>query len=255
MNLDINRKTLPIGSVAYFVDKCKYKTPGRTWGVDYGIVEEYYATEICLKLIEPKDIRLIDGIPISEYPIGEYHKLPKGWTYDTKLFEISYESPPLPSISDPRAILSAYESGVLVNVQDNLHADIKVDIDKQRGWRILLKTPMWKPAPRPYISLPFHEVFQTYDEAKAIVDVEYADFDWQASLSDYDWSVEQIDRTLCCWAQIYQVDSETVQAIRNRLLSFDNIEELEVRFCCTGNIEWKYARNKRWSMLKRDYDV
>ena len=90
MNLDINRKDIPIGSIVYFVDKSAYKIPGHTWGVSVGVVEEHYTTEICLQLIEPKDTRLIDGVPISECPlVGPWHKLPKGWTYEKELFEES----------------------------------------------------------------------------------------------------------------------------------------------------------------------
>jgi len=251
MVLDINRKDILIGSVVYFVDKFKYKIPGHTWGVSFGIVEEHYTSEICLQLIEVRDTRLINGVPILECPrIGPWHKLPKGWTWNTKLFEESNsEFLELPDIKDPNAILNAYKSSVLVNVQDNLHAVARADIDKHHGWRILIQMPQWTPIPRSYISLPFREVYQTYDEAKAIVDAEYAEFDRQASLSDYDWSVEQIDRTLNHWATLYPIAPEMKKAFRDRLLSFDNVEDLEVRLCA-GNIEWKYTKNKRWVALQ-----
>ena len=251
MILDINRKDIPIGRVAYFVDKFKYSIPGRTWGVSFGIVEEHYTSEICLQLIELKDTRQIDGVPILECPrIGPWHKLPKGWTYDTKLFrESNSEFLELPDIKDPDAILNAYKSGILVNVQDNLHAEIRTDIDKHHGWRILIQMPQWEPAPRSYVSLPFHEVYLTYEEAKAVIDAEYAELERQAALSDYDWAVEQIDRTLNRWAQIHNIDPDIQIACRKRLLSFPNIEELDVRVCA-GNIEWKYAKNKRWIALQ-----
>lgn len=251
MALDINRKDIPIGSVVYFVDKYKYKVPGRTWGVSFGIVEEHYTSEICLQLIELKDTRLIDGVPILECPrVGPWHKLPKGWTYNTKLFkESNSEFLELPDIKDPQAILNAYQSGVLVNVQDNLHARVETDIDKHHGWRIAIRMPQWTPEPRSYVSLPFHEVYRTYDEAKEIIDAEYAEFNRQASLSDYDWSVEQIDRTLNHWAKMYGITPDVQEACRKRLLSFDNIEDLEVRLCA-GNIEWKYARNRKWVTLQ-----
>lgn len=251
MNLDINRKDIPIGSIVYFVDKSAYKIPGHTWGVSVGVVEEHYTTEICLQLIEPKDTRLIDGVPISECPlVGPWHKLPKGWTYEKELFEESNsELLELPDIKDPDAILRAYKSGILVNVQDNIHAEARTDIDKHCGWRILIQAPRWTPTPRFYISLPFREVYQTYSEAKAVVDAEYAELDRQASLSYYDWSVEQIDRTLSRWAKLFDISPAIKDACRKRLLSFDNIEDLEVRIYA-GNIEWKYTQNKRWTTIQ-----
>lgn len=207
MALDINRKEIPVGSVVYFVDKFKYKIPGHTYGVSFGIVEEHYTSEICLQLIEPKDTRLINGVPILECPcVGPWHKLPNGWTCDTKLFEESNsESLKLPDIKDPQDILNAYKSGVLVNVQDNPHSRAETEIDKYCGWRIVIRA---EPTPRSYVSVPFHEIYRTYDEAKAVVDEEYAEFDRQASLSDYEWSVEQIDRTLSHWAYIYIISAQ-----------------------------------------------
>lgn len=251
MTLDINRKDISIGSVVYFVDKFKYQIPGHTWGVSFGIVEEHYTTEICLQLIELRDTRLIDGVPIFECPrTGPWHKLPKGWTWNTKLFEESNsEILEIPDIKDPQAILSAYKSKVLVNVQDNLHARVVTDINKHHGWRILIRMPQCAPTPRSYVSLPFREVYRTYDEAKAIVDAEYAELDRQASLSDYDWSVEQIGRTLSHWARIYNISPDVQEACRKRLLSFDNVEDLDIRLYA-GNIEWKYTKSRRWVTLK-----
>lgn len=250
MKLDINRKSIPIGSVVYFVDKFKYKVPGHTWGVSFGVVDEHYANEICLQLIEPKDTRLIDGVPILDCPhIGPWHKLPKGWTYSTKLFTESDSGPlDLPDVKDPNAILNAYKSGILVNVQDNPHTVVETEIDKHRGWRVVVKSPRWTPTPQSYISLPFREVYQTYDEAKAIVDADYAEFDRQASLSEYDWSVEQMDRVLNHWAHLYQIDPDRKEECRKRLLAFDNVEDLEVRLF-NSNIEWRHAKNKKWVTL------
>lgn len=248
---DINKKDIPIGSVAYFVDKFKYQVPGHTWGVSFGIVEEHYTTEVCLQLLEPRDTRLIDGVPISECPyVGPWRKLPKGWSCDTKLFIESNSGPlELPDAKDPDAILNAYKSGILVNVQDNRHVVARAEVDKHHGWRLKLEELQHTFGPQSYVSVPFSLVYQTYDEAKAIVDAEYAEFDRQASLSDYDWSVEQIDRKLDHWAHLYGISDDVKETCRNRLLDFDHVEDLEVR-TFKGNLEWKYFKNSRWTALK-----
>lgn len=255
MGLDINRKEIPVGTVVYYVDKYKYKTAGRTWGVGFGIVEEHYTTEICLQLLEPRDTRRIDGIPIQEFQShGPWHKLPKGWTYNTKLYRETYDEVPELSSVDirkPEDILKAYRSGWLVKVQDNYSISRHVDteIDSKHGWRIVLKVPPMHPLHRSYISLPFREIYRSYDEAKAVVDAEYAEFDRQAALSDYDWSVEQIDRTLDRWAALYEIEPERKSEARERLLDMKNVEELDTRLSY-GGIQWKYEKNRRWNVLQ-----
>ena len=202
--LDINRKNYPIGSVVYFIKKYGYK-----WEVAYGIVEEHYVDTICLQLYELLDTRLVNGIPIKDFKTPtRWQKLPKNWSYDTKLFEITYgkylHDPKDYSLEKPDDILKAIKDGVLVKVQDNDHAHIEDEIDSKQGWRILRKYRVYEYHPT-FISVKYYEVYDSYNKAKEVINEHEAEFKRQSELSDYDWSVEQIDKILNRWAYIYSI--------------------------------------------------
>ena len=60
-----------------------------------------------------------------------------------------------------------------------------------------------------------------------------------ANLSDYDWSIEQIDNTLNMWQKICGATDEEKQKYRDWILKLKNIENVEVRDSCgilSGNI-------------------
>lgn len=69
-----------------------------------------------------------------------------------------------------------------------------------------------------------------------------------ANLSDYDWSVEQIDKALEKLRVIMQYPEDRIQACREFLLSQDRVEDIDVRVSMKG-LEWKYDRNKRWNTV------
>ena len=76
-----------------------------------------------------------------------------------------------------------------------------------------------------------------------------AEFKRQSELSDYDWSVEQIDKELSRWAYMYSISVEEKQRYRDWILSLDKIEDVEIRIF-QGNIQWKYWRNQRWMNIE-----
>ena len=88
-----------------------------------------------------------------------------------------------------------------------------------------------------------------YKEAKKEVDENIAEFHRQAALSEYDWSVEQIDKTLKRYQIINDVTYEEVKQYRDWLLAMSNVEDIETRIF-GGNIQWKYWKNKRWMNIE-----
>ena len=76
-----------------------------------------------------------------------------------------------------------------------------------------------------------------------------SEFTRQANLSDYDWSVEQIDKTLNRWKKFVDASDKEVEQYRDWLLSMDNVEDIETRIS-NGNIQWKYWKNKKWNYIE-----
>lgn len=237
------------GDIVYWCHQERHK-----YAVHYGMVDEQFSDAVCIDYIVPRERRLIDGIPISEFESEQrYRKLPKGWSYDTKLFEITYE--PLTTdeiafkidITNPETLKIAYEKGYLVKDSTIFHGQIETEITKD-GYRVIRKHPQWQ-YHITHTSVRPDKVYFTYEEAKKEVEDNIAEFHRQASLSDYNWSVEQIDKTLNLWKGISGSSENEVKHHRDWLLAMDNVEDIEVRLF-GGNIQWKYWKNKRWMNIE-----
>ena len=94
------------------------------------------------------------------------------------------------------------------------------------------------------VSLQYPEVFATYEEANAEREKRIAEFQRQLALSDYDWSVEQIDYQLNFWQKNYGISDDDKARVRKFLLAMDNVEDLVVR-SYLGSLQWKYDREKK----------
>lgn len=245
---DINRKKFEVGSVVYFINKFS----NRGWEVRFGTVEEHYPNSVCIQLYDYNRIRIVNGIPESEFKTpGRWHKLPKGWSYDTQLIDVQVENawPETANarrlfIYNPEDIADAISSKMLVKVQDLTYGHYETEISAENGWRVVHKYEYGEY--HPFTTCVYlHEVYATYAEAKAVVDAHKAELNRQASLSDYDWSVEQIDKTLRFWAHNHGISDDEKKRYRDWILSQDCVEDIEVRIH-SGNLQWKYWKNKRW---------
>ena len=127
------------------------------------------------------------------------------------------------------------------------HGQIEEEITKD-GYRIVKKYPR-DLHHIDHASVRPDKVYFTYEEAKKEVDENIAEFYRQASLSDYDWSVEQIDKTLNLWKGFSGSSENEVKQYRDWLLDMSNVEDIEVRLF-GGNIQWKYWKNKRWMNIE-----
>ena len=177
-------------------------------------------------------------------------KYRKGYS---KLFEIKQD--PLTDeeinfkleINKPETLKEAYDKGFLVKRSNIFHGSIESEITKD-GWRIhkgysqdwgINRTPN-------YTTVTCSKVYRSYDEAQKEVDEHIAEYKRQAALSDYDWSVEQIDKVLSYYKNIYNLTDSEVKQYRDWILAQDDIENVEVRIHF-GNLEFRdCTKHKKW---------
>lgn len=247
--LDINRKEIPIGSIVYYVKKYGHK-----WSVNWGTLEEHYIYESVIQLYETYNWITVNGIPIKDLETPtRWQKLPKGWNYDTKLFEIGHDEKYEKfneiyknlKISNKEDIQKAIDMGLFIKAQDKDHSKPTAEIDKRYGWRIVKEYDDYIT----YTTVKYNEVYVNYEDAKRVVDEHEAELKRQSELSDLEWSIEQIDKTLDLWTALYHVTDLEKQKTRDRIMSFHNLEDVEVRLR-GGNIQWKYWKNCRWNNIE-----
>lgn len=240
-------KRFHAGDIVYW---CENRKSGR-YGVNYGMVDEQFSDAVCIDLLEKKEIRYVDGVPMDQFETEQkYRKLPKGWTYSTKLFQLEWRIDPEEEklfqeikMDQPETIKKAYELGVLVKSDQIFHGHIEVDITKE-GFRIIKKYPIWQHHIT-HISIRSDQVYFTYQEAQKEVEKHVVALERMANLSEYDWAVELIDQTLKHWKKLQNAAEEEVSAYRNWLLSMKYVEEIETRVY-SGSIQWKYLKNTKW---------
>lgn len=235
------------GDIVYW---CHQK--GHEYSVHWGMVDEQFSRSVVyVDYLAPKERRLVNGIPIDDFKSeSKYKKLPKGWTYNTRLFEITSED-----IDEDRKIYKfdihnsddikdLYDKGLLVKKSTIFDGEIDAEITKE-GYKIVKKYPPYRNNITS-ISIRPDKLYITYKEAEKEVNDNIAEFIRQSELSDYDWSIEQIDKTLKrCYGK---TDIEKKQ-YRDWLLKMDDIEDIEVRII-GGKIQWKYWNKKRWANIE-----
>lgn len=75
------------GDIVYW---CHSDGNGR-YSIKNGMVDEQFSDAVVIDYLTLRERRLVNGIPIDEFDSQtKYKKLPKGWTYNTRLFEITY---------------------------------------------------------------------------------------------------------------------------------------------------------------------
>ena len=237
------------GDIVYW---CRHQG-NANYSVAYGMVDEQFSDAVCIDYLELKERRLVDGVPLEDFESGDhFRKLPKGWSCNTRLFEITYREEPnfngeYIDITNPDCIKHAYDIGMLVKSDTIFHGNIEAEITKD-GFRIRKTYPQWRHHITHTSVVPY-KVYSTYDEAKKEVDENIAEFHRQAALSDYDWSVEQIDKTLNRWQKITDVSDIEKNKYRECLLAMKTVEDIETRIF-DYHIQWKYWKNKRWNNIE-----
>ena len=239
------------GDIVYWCHREEYG-----YSVQYGLVDEQFSDAVIVDYIVPRERRIIDGIPIDEFKSEErYRKLPKGWTYNTKLFELTNEVLGEEEkeflenckINNPKRIKEAYNKGYLVKKAKIFGGNIESEVTN-KGFRIVKKWPMFVPYIT-HVSIRPDKVYFTYEEAKKEADDNIAELNRQAELSEYDWCVEQIDKTLSRFKFYKGLSDEEINQYREWILGLDNIENIETRIS-GGEIQWRYLNKKRWCNIE-----
>ncbi len=236
-----------VGDVVYF----PYFTKNR-YCVDWGIVDEVWHDGLFVDRYELKETRLVNGIPIDEFESEtKWHKLPKGWTYNTKLFEVTYaqqEAIRNPhNMSDPDDIKCLIKDGWLVPSSTIFHGEIRAEIGKE-GYRIIKSYPVWYMSNKKkadYTFITFDKAYKEWDECCLYCSNYYDELLRQASLSDEDWSKEKINKVLSHWQKLYGKTDLEVENMQRKLFSMTNVADLEVRLS-DGQIQCKYVNKKKW---------
>lgn len=241
-----NPKELPLGTIGYYVKKS-----GHVWTVGYGIVSDHYPKQVVLDLLDMPERRVINGIHVSKinFP-SKWRKLPKGWGYDTQLFSceldpsfVDVKNTVSVDIKDPKSILAAFEAGFLEKVENIRYGYPNSEVDNEFGWRLVwVNDNSYHPS---YISLDWYKVYATYEEAMEVIEQHRSALQQISELSDYEWSLDQIEKDLVRWQKSSGVDDSVVCKIREFLYTRDNVEDIETRIF-GGTIQWKYFNKKKW---------
>lgn len=250
-----NTKEFPIGSVVYFV---KIDRQGNRL-VEWGIVEENFPGTICLELYTLNRMRKVNGVLEKDLVTPtKWQKLPKGWSYDTKLMEIEdaeifseseKEEIKQLKLDNPDDILKAIKKGWLVKHSDIDHSYFETEINSKQGWRIIRKYDEYYNWVYAWSSIDWRKAHHTYAEAQKEIDDYYAELKRQSELTDLEWSIEQIDHALDHWESSYHIEGNLKQKYRDWIMQRDNLEDIEVR-SYMGDIQWKYWKNKKWRNIE-----
>ena len=242
------------GDVVYWVAHHKWSTD---MYVDFGIVTEEFSDAVCADKLHIYDNRYINGIPYKDFPdVTSWQKLPKGWSYNTVLFDV--ERKPKEGhdllknlqITNPEDIKYALVNGFLVNLKDYDQTVPHSEVSNKLGWRIRKEHDSFSYV-YPHVTLQKDKAFKTYAEAQSVIDAQEAEWKRQSELTDEEWSIERIDHDLQRWAKIYSKSPEEVQRVRDFLLGMDKIEDIETRVF-GGDFQWKYWKNKKWRTVVLD---
>lgn len=242
------RKRFNEGDIIYW---CRQE--GMNFTVEFGMVDEQFSDAVCVDLLQHKENRLINGIPLDEFKSEEkYKKLPKNWSYDTQLFEMTYldivddrmKKYINSKVDNPEDIKAMYDEGLLVKASTKFNGVVEAEITKD-GYRIVKKYPMWTKPVLTHTSIRPDRCYFTYQEAIDEVVAHQEELKRQVALTDEEWSIEQIDKTL----NRSMLTKDEVSKYREWLLAMDKVDEIEVRLW-GGLPQWKYEKNKKWSYIE-----
>lgn len=227
---------IEVGQAVYFVE-----IRGTEPAVKFGIVRdkwkqgkyEWYAVDF----LSIKEHRYIKGIPFEEFTNTEWRKIPK------ELRDNAYKIQPevvwrlkpeeralLKSsfIDNPRDIERLYKAGLLVSKEKISTAHIEVELNRANEYRIVKIQHEWTydygKDKRTSVILEACKVYEIYSEAKEEKERIEAKYRAERALSDYEWSVKEIDKILKLLH-----NEELAERCREKLLSMNDIEDLEIK--------------------------
>lgn len=262
--MTFDKTIYPVGSIAYYV---KREHDGSRYGVWFGIVDDQWFGKVSLHFLTPKRIskyyaaQCPNGATLEEV-IAKHcykkHKLPKGWDCDVRLVE-EKEDPKereilnsvmsKVDIKKPETILDAMKTGYLVRREPFDNLVIKSVVEKD-GFYLKAEDAngMWsfhEPTER---IIDLDDVFGDYESAATVARAHNDELARQAALSDYDWSVEQIEKILAQWQHFTSASPQEVDSVRKQIMDMKNIEDIECRMN-GGNVQVKHWKREKWNTV------
>lgn len=223
---------------------------GHKYWVRIGMVADQYSDVVIIDFLAGRERRRVNGVPINEFENeSHYKKLPKGWSYDTRLYEITEdelsedEKKFKINWHNPQMIKEAYDKGYLVKDSTIFHGTIEAEITKE-GYRIVKKYPYYMNH-IDHVSIYPHRLYRTYEEAQKEVDSNVAEFERQAALSEREWSLEQIDKSIDILKRLNGLSDKEAQSYHDWFADREDVEDIETRVL-NFHLQWKHYQSKKW---------
>jgi len=259
------------GDICYAVVNEPYVTisNGKYWMSACQIVEIIDPFHITVDFLTPrKELHVFsqyhNGIKAEEFSQyqEDWHKLPKGWTYNTTLFSvvdicrdnINKKKQEAVNWQDLDSLKKALEDRVWCKVKDNFSGKFEADIDKHKGWilRVKYDTPSLEFTKATRV-VPFNRIYKDFASAsKCCRALKTADLS-TANMTEKDYAIAELNRTLRLLQLRGNYSFEDIDKFRQNILSLDDkvLETLETKLGGSGTwLEYRVNGKKRWISLR-----
>lgn len=225
------------------------------WRVKFGVIDFLSDCGAIIDLLSVREHRFVNGVPINEFKSEtKFKKLPKGWSWNTELFEMTYEEIEVPEeLNDLRKadnIETLLAMGYLVPMKEVFDGVIEAEITKE-GYRIIKNYPMWRRQVPKSATVPYHKLYNSYGLALEEVNKLNAEIERQATLTDEEWSIEEISKTIARYQSLYGMTDTEAEKIVKFFASNKKVADIETRIS-SGELQWKYWKNKKWHVINAE---
>lgn len=224
------------GQAVYFIEN-RGMDPVIKFGIVRGLWEERGFYHYAVDFLSIKEHRYIKGIPFDEFTNTEWRKIPKElrdkaytiqpdvvWRLkpeERALLQTSF-------IDNPRDIERLYKAGLLVSKEKISTAHIEVELNRSNEYRIVKIQRGWTydygKDKRIGVILEACKLYEAYSKAKEEKERIEAKYKAERALSDYEWSVREIDKVLRLLH-----DDTLAKEYRRILLSMANVDDIEIK--------------------------
>ena len=243
------------GQVVYFAEGCRPYGYNTQVGICEGVQDLSGAWYV--DLIDVADYRYINGVHIDDFVSEtEWRKLPKNWSYNTKLFEIENRVPEDDKdrlremrLDNPADVLSGLGEGIICLKKDRFDGAIEAEIDRRKGWRIVKRhyswTYMYGHKRATYARIPESDIFPDYASAKRRVDELQQERHDYYSMTDEEHSWNDLEQALTNLS----LPDEEKKKYRDLFGLLPGIEDVEIKKD-SGDIFFRYfRRDLKWLKL------
>lgn len=141
----------------------------------------------------------------------------------------------------------AYEEGHIVTWDKNVFFNAKIKQEFYRdnvSYRLNLEYFVYDRKPES-VHIPWDEMWTDIEELDKHQKAVMEEMKRISDLSDYQYSVEMMDKSLSTWRGLYSISDKQYEDVRAWLLERKNFEDVEVRVKFK-EVQWKYFKDKKW---------